>query len=152
RRPRPVGAHRGLVRLPVGCGRARTARNTGTAATGARVTAGTERPHGGLPDGRAPASTEAGGIVPLLEPRDGLPPVVATDAALAEVTDRLAAGTGPVAVDAERASGYRYGQRAYLVQLRRAGAGTVLIDPIACPDLSGVDAALDNAEAVLHAA
>ena len=41
----------------------------------------------------------------------------------------LAAGAGPVAVDAERASGYRYGQRAYLVQLRRAGVGTVLIDP-----------------------
>ena len=28
--------------------------------------------------------------------------------------------------------GYRYGQRAYLVQLRRAGAGTAIIDPIAC--------------------
>ena len=98
------------------------------------------------------AGSEAGGIVPLLEPRDGLPPVVETDAALAEVTGRLARGEGPVAVDAERASGYRYGQRAYLVQLRRAGAGTVLIDPIACPDLSGVDAALHDAEAVLHAA
>src|SRR6185312_6415097 len=144
RRPRPVGAHRGLVRLPVGGGRARTAGNTGTAATGARVTAGSERPRGGVSDAGAPASTE--------RPRDGLPPVVATDAALAEVTGRLAEGTGPVAVDAERASGYRYGQRAYLVQLRRAGAGTVLIDPIACPDLSGVDAALEDAEAVLHAA
>ena len=93
-----------------------------------------------------------GGPVPLLEPRDGLPPVVVTAAALAEVTGRLARGQGPVAVDAERASGYRYGQRAYLVQLRRAGAGTVLIDPIACPELSGVDAALQDAEAVLHAA
>ena len=91
-------------------------------------------------------------VVPLLEPRDGLPPVVETSAALAEVTDRLARGEGPVAVDAERASGYRYGQRAYLVQLRRAGAGTVLIDPIACPELSGLDAALADAEAVLHAA
>ena len=80
--------------------------------------------------------------IPLLEPRDGLPPVVETSAALAEVTDRLAQGEGPVAVDAERASGYRYGQRAYLVQLRRAGAGTVLIDPIAVPGLYGVDAAL----------
>ena len=38
------------------------------------------------------------------------------------------------------------------MQLRRAGAGTVLIDPIACPDLSGVDAVLQNAEAILHAA
>jgi ribonuclease D len=104
------------------------------------------------------ASTEVGGYdgahgsVPLLEPRDGLPPVVETSAALAEATDRLAGGQGPVAVDAERASGYRYGQRAYLVQLRRAGAGTVLIDPIACPDLSRIDAALADAEAVVHAA
>jgi ribonuclease D len=93
-----------------------------------------------------------GAPVPLLEPREGLPPVVQTDAALAEATGRLARGHGPVAVDAERASGYRYGQRAYLVQLRRAGAGTMLIDPIACPDLSGVDAALQDAEAILHAA
>jgi ribonuclease D len=94
----------------------------------------------------------AGTPVPLLEPRDGLPAVVETGAALADATDRLARGHGPVAVDAERASGYRYGQRAYLVQLRRAGAGTVLIDPIACPELSGVDAALQDAEAILHAA
>src|SRR5207253_5626934 len=118
----------------------------------ARAPASTERPRGGVSDARAQAGTEAGGIVPLLEPRDGLPPVVTTDAALAEVIGRLAGGEGPVAVDAERASGYRYGQRAYLVQLRRAGAGTVLIDPIACPNLSGVDAALADAEAVLHAA
>jgi ribonuclease D len=94
----------------------------------------------------------SGASIPLLEPRDGLPSVVETGAALAEVTRRLAHGQGPVAVDAERASGYRYGQRAYLVQLRRAGAGTVLIDPIACPELSGVDAALQDAEAILHAA
>ncbi len=95
---------------------------------------------------------EVHGVIPLLEPRDGLPPVVDTDAALAEITGRLAKGEGPVAVDAERASGYRYGQRAYLVQLRRAGAGTMLIDPIACPDLSGIDAAVGDAESVLHAA
>jgi ribonuclease D len=93
-----------------------------------------------------------GAAIPLLEPRDGMPPVVQSAAALAGVTGRLAQGRGPVAVDAERASGYRYGQRAYLVQLRRAGSGTVLIDPIACPDLSGVDAALQDAEAILHAA
>ena len=62
------------------------------------------------------------------------------------------AGSGPVAVDAERASGYRYGQRAYLVQLRREGAGTALIDPVACPDLSGLGEALSGVEWVLHAA
>ena len=91
-------------------------------------------------------------VVPLLEPRDGLPPVVETAGELERVIQAMAAGTGPVAVDAERASGYRYGHRAYLVQIRRAGAGTALIDPISCPDLSGLDAALARTEAVLHAA
>jgi len=91
-------------------------------------------------------------VIDLLEPRDGLPPVIVTAAELAAAVEQLAAGTGPIAVDAERASGYRYGQRAYLVQLRRAGAGTVLIDPIGCPDLSGLDAAMADVEAVLHAA
>jgi hypothetical protein len=42
--------------------------------------------------------------VPLLEPRDGLPPLVTTAEALAEAVRALGAGTGPVAVDAERAS------------------------------------------------
>ena len=90
--------------------------------------------------------------VPLLEPREGVPPVVATRDALARVIEAFAAGSGPVAVDAERASGYRYGQRAYLVQLRRAGAGTALIDPVACPDLSGLTAAVADVEWVFHAA
>ncbi|MBO0774978.1 MAG: ribonuclease D [Actinobacteria bacterium] len=90
--------------------------------------------------------------VPLLEPRDGLPPVIEDSAALAAAVGALAAGSGPLAVDAERASGFRYGHRAFLVQLRRHGAGTVLIDPVACPDLSGLDAALAGTEAVLHAA
>ncbi|MFF5444147.1 HRDC domain-containing protein [Streptomyces sp. NPDC012888] len=90
--------------------------------------------------------------IPLLEPRDGIPPVVADDEALARVVAAFAAGTGPVAVDAERASGYRYGQRAYLVQLRREGAGSALIDPVGCPDLSGLGEALSGTEWILHAA
>jgi ribonuclease D len=81
-----------------------------------------------------------------------MPPLIATSDELADAIDRLSGGTGPVAVDAERASGFRYGHRAFLVQLRRNGAGTVLIDPIACPDLSEVDEALASTEAVLHAA
>jgi ribonuclease D len=89
---------------------------------------------------------------PLLELRDGLPPVVDTDAALAEVVEAFAAGTGPVAIDAERASGYRYSARAYLVQLRREGSGTALVDPIAFDDLSSLDEALRGAEWILHAA
>ena len=90
--------------------------------------------------------------VPLLEPRGGIPDVVETAAALADTVKRFAKGEGPVAVDAERASGYRYSQRAYLVQLRRKGAGTALVDPIACPDLSELSAVLADAEWVLHAA
>lgn len=90
--------------------------------------------------------------VPLLEPREGIPPVIDSAQGLHRAVERLAAGEGPVAVDAERASGYRYGQRAYLVQLRRRGSGTVLIDPVPCADLSALDAALIDAEMVLHAA
>ncbi|WP_045300632.1 ribonuclease D [Saccharothrix sp. ST-888] len=90
--------------------------------------------------------------VPLLEPREGLPPVVVDERVLAETIAAFAAGSGPVAVDAERASGYRYGQRAYLIQLRRSGAGTALIDPIACPDLSALGSALADTEWVVHAA
>ncbi len=89
---------------------------------------------------------------PLLAPRGGVPPVVADAAALAGVVDAFGGGQGPVAVDAERASGYRYGQRAYLVQLRRAGAGTALIDPIGCPDLGSLGRVIVDAEWVLHAA
>ena len=64
----------------------------------------------------------------------------------------LAAGTGPAAVDTERASGFRYGQRAMLVQIRREGAGTWLIDPEAFDDLKIIDEALRGVEWILHAA
>ncbi|MER6677011.1 ribonuclease D [Streptomyces sp. NPDC000983] len=105
---------------------------------------------GAPPEDGGSSVTEA--PIPLLEPREGMPPVIADEAALADMVAAFAAGSGPVAVDAERASGYRYGQRAYLVQLRRQGAGTALIDPVACPDLSGLGAALADVEWVLHAA
>ncbi|WP_345008658.1 ribonuclease D [Streptomyces shaanxiensis] len=105
---------------------------------------------GAPPDDGGSSVTEA--PIPLLEPREGIPPVIADEAALTEVIASFSAGSGPVAVDAERASGYRYGQRAYLVQLRRAGAGSALIDPVACPDLSGLGEALSGVEWVLHAA
>ncbi|MFF2544483.1 HRDC domain-containing protein [Kitasatospora sp. NPDC058063] len=98
------------------------------------------------------AIPEEAAPVPLLEPKDGIPSVVADDRALAAVVAAFAGGTGPVAVDAERASGYRYGQRAYLIQLRREGSGSALIDPIACPDLSALGRAVEDAEWVVHAA
>jgi ribonuclease D len=89
---------------------------------------------------------------PLLELRDGLPPVVETADALAETAAALRSGSGPVAIDAERASGYRYSARAYLVQLRREGSGTALVDPIAFDDLSTLQDALGETEWILHAA
>ncbi len=84
--------------------------------------------------------------------RDGLPPLTDTPDALAAAVAALAAGTGPIAVDTERASGYRYGQRAYLIQLRRSGAGSFLIDPIAVPGVPGLAGALTGPEWILHAA
>ncbi len=89
---------------------------------------------------------------PLLELRDGLPPVVDTEPALQAVLEAIRSGSGPVAVDAERASGYRYSARAYLVQLRREGAGTALVDPIPFPDMTALNDAIGDAEWILHAA
>ena len=89
---------------------------------------------------------------PLLELRDGLSPVVETPAALAEVVAAVRSGTGPVAIDAERASGYKYSARAYLVQLRREGSGTVLIDPIGFAHLGPLQEAIGDTEWILHAA
>jgi ribonuclease D len=91
-------------------------------------------------------------VTPLLAPREGVPPVTESSQQLAQVVARFAAGSGPIAIDAERASGYRYSQRAYLVQLRRAEAGSALIDPIACPDLSLLSKVLQGDAWVLHAA
>ncbi|MHA7144891.1 HRDC domain-containing protein [Arthrobacter sp. TmT3-37] len=91
--------------------------------------------------------------LPLLtEPREGVPLVIDTPAGLERAAAALAAGTGPAAVDAERASGFRYGQRAFLVQIRREGAGTWLIDPEPFDDLQIIDDALDGVEWILHAA
>ncbi|HKN98881.1 MAG TPA: HRDC domain-containing protein, partial [Pseudonocardiaceae bacterium] len=91
--------------------------------------------------------------VPLTEPADGVPDVVTDPEALRAAATALATGTGPIAVDTERASGYRYSQRAYLVQLRRTGAGTVLVDPIPFDgNLGPLVDAVAGAEWVLHAA
>ncbi len=98
------------------------------------------------------AFVEVDEFVALDAPGDGVPDVVADARGLANVISSLAGGTGPVAIDAERASGYRYGQDAYLVQLRREGSGSHLIDPVGCPDLSELDAVLADVEWVLHAA
>lgn len=103
--------------------------------------------------GPADAEGDEPPAIPVLrEPTDGVPEPLTEPARLAALVTSLRAGHGPVALDAERASGYRYSQRAYLVQLRRAGVGTAIIDPIPLPDLSGVQDAIVDAEWILHAA
>ena len=89
---------------------------------------------------------------PRLELRDPLPAVVDTPAALDDTCARIVQGSGPIALDAERASGYRYSQRAYLIQVRREGSGTHLIDPTAFNSLVPLDTAFDGNEWILHAA
>jgi ribonuclease D len=103
-------------------------------------------------DAAEPDAGSAAEDAPLLQLREGLPKIVDTEAGLAEVSAAVSAGTGPVAIDAERASGYRYSARAYLIQLRREGAGTFLIDPIAFDSMAPLQEALQDTEWILHAA
>ena len=67
---------------------------------------------------------------PLLAPAQGLPDVVNTEELFEEALTSLAQGAGPFALDAERASGYKFSARAYLIQIARDGGGLHLIDPI----------------------
>jgi ribonuclease D len=78
--------------------------------------------------------------------------VIETPEAYEDAVDQLAAGEGPIAVDAERASGFRYSQRAYLIQMFRRGSGTFLFDPTTVTDFSRLEAEIADEEWVLHAA
>ena len=106
--------------------------------------------------------------LPVLgHPRDGQPRFVDTPEGLAAMRQSLAAGSGPVAIDTERAQSFRYSAKAYLVQFRRAGSGTWLLDPQAfekpqevadnrscspVADLSELAADLADAQWIIHAA
>lgn len=90
--------------------------------------------------------------LPRLPLREPLPDVVDSLDALQEAVTVVRSGHGPVAIDAERASGYRYSGRAYLVQLRREGSGTALIDPIPLGDLTVLGDAIADSEWIIHAA
>jgi ribonuclease D len=74
--------------------------------------------------------TEEITAVPLLQPAQGTPPVIDTESAFEAALEQLTQGHGPFAVDAERASGFRYSARAYLIQIKRNNGGLHLIDPI----------------------
>ncbi|SER61999.1 ribonuclease D [Propionibacterium cyclohexanicum] len=102
---------------------------------------------------------EDSGLPILSMPRDGLPALVDTPQALDECIASLGSGSGPVAIDTERAQSFRYSAKAYLLQFRRAGSGTWLIDPEAfepapgtVSDLGALREALASAEWIIHAA
>ncbi|MFF2390351.1 HRDC domain-containing protein [Agromyces sp. NPDC058104] len=78
--------------------------------------------------------------------------VIETPAEFDDAVKRLLDGDGPIAVDAERASGFRYSQRAYLIQMYRRGSGVFLFDPPQIPDFSALQDGIHSEEWVLHAA
>ena len=78
--------------------------------------------------------------------------VVSSTDAWHKTLDALGGGSGPLAIDVERASGFRYSQRAYLVQIFRKGTSNFLIDPLEVPDLSELTAQFQDEEWVFHAA
>lgn len=94
----------------------------------------------------------------LRAPSDGVPVVSDTQAAYERLIAGLAAGEGPVGFDTERAHGFRYSTKAWLIQLRRHGSGTYLLDPVALApddelaDLSALREAIGDAEWIIHAA
>jgi ribonuclease D len=78
--------------------------------------------------------------------------VIDTREAYLAAVKAIAAGHGPIAIDAERASGFRYSQRAYLIQIFRRGSGTFLFDPPAVGQFTELNDVLANEEWILHAA
>ncbi len=98
-------------------------------------------------------STKTDSTLPLLQvPVGGIPALISTPMELADYVAAVAAGSGPFAVDTERAAGFRYGHDAYLVQVKRDGAGIGLIDPQALPDLSSLASAAADTPWILHSA
>jgi ribonuclease D len=92
---------------------------------------------------------------PLLHPAAGVPEIIETESAFESALAQLAAGTGPFAFDAERASGFKYSSRAYLIQIKRTNGGLHLIDPIPFgphhPCFVKLNSLIKNEEVILHA-
>jgi ribonuclease D len=57
--------------------------------------------------------------------------MVQDSTSLAALTEYFSKNDGDIAIDAERASGFRYSQRAYLIQLSLRSGDIYMIDPIA---------------------
>ena len=93
-------------------------------------------------------------VSPLLTPAGGVPKLIETEADFARVISKLRDLKGPIAVDAERASGYRYSARAYLIQIKRE-TEIFLIDPIPFMDshlVKDLNEVIQSDLVILHAA
>lgn len=88
----------------------------------------------------------------VIHPREGTPAITDTPEGLTSAASALASSTMPVGVDVERAAGFRYSDRAYLIQIRREDVGTFLVDAAALSQLDELSSALANAPWILHAA
>jgi ribonuclease D len=99
--------------------------------------------------------SEENSAVPLLQPAQGTPPVIDTESKFQDALAQLSQGSGPFAVDAERASGFRYSARAYLIQVKRSNGGLHLIDPIPFGPghelFAQLNSLMNTDEVILHA-
>jgi ribonuclease D len=99
--------------------------------------------------------SEENSAVPLLQPAQGTPPVIDTESKFQDALAQLSQGNGPFAVDAERASGFRYSARAYLIQVKRSNGGLHLIDPIPFGPghelFAQLNSLMNTDEVILHA-
>jgi ribonuclease D len=91
---------------------------------------------------------------PPLPPATARAPIVLVEdrTAFRNALDGLLEGSGPLALDAERASGFRYSSRAYLVQAHRKGTPNYLIDPVGVGALDDITHELSGLEWIIHAA
>ena len=85
-------------------------------------------------------------------PSQGIPEVISTYDQACVVATELAKSAGPIALDAERASGFRYSQRAYLIQCKRGDGPIYLLDPVEIGDLTPIAQVVNREKWILHAA
>lgn len=90
----------------------------------------------------------------LTAPEGGTPKVIENETEFSRALQELTGGTGPIAIDAERASGFKYSSRAYLIQLNRRNGGLHLLDPIALqnsPLIAKLSDLISQNESIIHA-
>jgi ribonuclease D len=96
--------------------------------------------------------------LPLLQAPRAKVHLITNQNLLGQVVEAIASTRGAIAIDAERASGFKYSQRAYLVQIRASNTDIFLIDPAASPEVvpskefAELASLIKDREWILHAA